>query len=160
MFFALFLIWMLLPIFTFGHGTGLSYEEIIDGYRVDVGYSPEIVTLDSGARFDFTITDVQTGEEVEYSDVWLRINKETRTLFATGIHKPEFGTTGVLYTFSEPGKHLISARFQSNGETLAEVSFPLTVENTSSSPPPFGIFFAIFGLILGAFLGFLFGRKG
>ncbi|MEX0652026.1 MAG: hypothetical protein WD509_00945 [Candidatus Paceibacterota bacterium] len=158
---SLFVLVFLVPVTLHAHGFGVSYEENKDGYLVDIGYDPEIFTTDSRALFDFTLYYEGTEEDVEYSDVWLRINQGTRVIFAGGIHSPEFGTAGILYTFPEEGEYAISVRFQNMGEALTEVTFPVTVilgEKTS----PFNatsVIVGLVGVLSGVFVTFIATRR-
>lgn len=153
---------LVIPLAVFGHGLGASYEEVVDGYIIDIGYEPEVVTSESRVRFDFGISRDNTGEEVEYSDVWIRINEGTQTVFATGIHRPEFGGAGLLYTFPEEGDYEISARFQNGSEQLAEVVFPIDVigivEDSTTSPSSL-VLVGLISLLVGGLVSFILMRR-
>jgi len=148
------------PNMSSGHGLGVSYEETVDGYFVDVGYDPEIITTESRVRLEFDITNEETGETNEYSDLWLRINKDKQTVFAGGVHKPDFGNAGVLYTFPEDGLYEVSVRYQNNGEKLTEVKFPLNVNSVAESTSTSTLLMTgLVGLILGGIATFILMRR-
>ncbi|NQV92952.1 hypothetical protein HQ403_00460 [Candidatus Kaiserbacteria bacterium] len=150
------------PFIVLGHGLGASYEETVDGYKIDIGYEPETVTSESRVRFNFSISNEESNDEVMYSDVWVRINEGSQTVFASGIHHPEFDGAGLLYTFPKEGNYEISTRFQNGSESLAEVTFPLEVqsagEDTATSTPSL-LAVGLIGLVFGGLLSFIFMRK-
>ena len=115
------------------HGGGESLEKVVGEYKVDIGYDP--ATLEAGSRssFDFDLILNETGERSEFSDIWLRIMKGKQTVFASGVHKPSFGNTTMVYTFAEGGEYSLDVRFQNEGGKIAEASFPLTVQSTPSA---------------------------
>ncbi len=146
------------------HGSGSSFEKVVGAYLVDVGYDPASLEVDSTVRFDFTLRGATSSEEIQFSDVWVRIEKEKKTVFASGIHRSEFGKTGLLYTFGEPGTYTIYARFQNNEDTIVETSFPLDVSGASSLEgkswaPDKSVLWGVFGLIVGVVLSFVIKRK-
>ena len=161
-YYTLFLITLLFLTSTlvFGHGFGVSYEEDVDGYFVDIGYDPEVITTESRVRLEFDITNKETQEINEYSDLWLRINQDKKTVFAGGINKPEFGAAGILYTFPEAGLYEVSVRFQDDGEKLTEVSFPLDVNSVAEATSTSTLLMTGFiGLFLGGLLTFILMRR-
>ncbi|MEX2008011.1 MAG: hypothetical protein WD850_00730 [Candidatus Spechtbacterales bacterium] len=119
---------MVLPQGVFAHGTGASFEADVDQYRIDVGYEPEQMSVDIATLFDFLLQDRQTGEDVAFSDVWVRISQGNQTVFASGVARPRFGTTTLTYLFPRAGSYELSVRFQNQGEAIVESTFPLTVK--------------------------------
>jgi hypothetical protein len=109
------------------HTTGSSWEQVYNEYKVDVGYDPTIFVANEPERLDFNVVKEATGEDVPFADVWVRISKGNKTVFATGVHKPSLGKTGMTFTFPEAGDYLLSARFEKDGNTVVESSFPVTV---------------------------------
>lgn len=148
-----------LPFIAFGHGFGQSYEEVVDGYQVDIAYDPPTIASGESMRLDFAIYDEKSGVPIEFSDVWLRIEKEKRTVFASGIHRPEFGPIGVLYTFPEEGIYTVSVRFQRDEEALTEVTFPLEILKGEGSSFGNTLFLSLLSFFLGGLLAFLFVRN-
>ncbi len=148
----------------FAHGDGVSFEKEVGNYLVDIGYEPEKPEVGTPVRLDFELSDKTSGATAAFSSVWVRIEKDKSTVFASGIHHPEFGKTGLLYTFGEPGTYTISARFQNNEDTIAETSFSLTVSESSSpggkpSTLDTSVLWGMLGLIVGVALSFVIKRK-
>ncbi len=148
----------------FAHGEGASFEKEIGDYIVDIGYDPEKLEVGTPVKLDFELSKKVSKENVPFSSVWVRVEKEKQTVFASGIHRPEFGKTGLLYTFGEPGTYTISARFQNNEDNIAETSFTLAVSEApslggKSRTPDKSVLWGMFGLIVGVVLGFVIKRK-
>lgn len=122
------------------HTTGSSWEQVYNEYKVDVGYDPTIFVANEPERLDFNVVKEATGEDVPFADVWVRISKGNKTVFATGVHKPSLGKTGMTFTFPEAGDYLLSARFEKDGNTVVESSFPITVgdsqDQSNNTPAP------------------------
>jgi len=147
----------------YAHGSGGELTKEQDGYTFDIGYEPEELSTSEPVNLDFKL--LKDGTPVEFSDVWVRIEKGTQTIFATGIHKQNLGATTLLYQFPTGGTYTLNVRYQDNGETLSESAFPISIteeivaENNSATlfKPAF-IFGIIFAFILGAALGIITGR--
>jgi len=140
-FFSLWAIFLLAALglsysFVGAHGSEASFEKVIGDVHVDIGYTPELFREDAVSIFDFAILDGDS-ESLQYSDIWVRIEHEGATVFASGIHKPVLGKTLLSYAFPQSGDYELFARFQDGRESLVETSFPFTVEpsdnNESSS---------------------------
>jgi hypothetical protein len=141
------------------HGSSFSFEEIKDGYKIDIGHD-EFIAADESVRFDFalypedTSTPLPEGEEL-FTDVWVTITQNKKPYFAGGIDKPVFGATGFTYAFPKEGEFTLSARFQKDGETVTTAEFPLTIipplDQKKELPPI--LLYALFGLA-GLLVGF------
>lgn len=143
-----------LPGFASAHNTRVSLEKAVGEYTVDIGYNPLVLEAKDPASFDFSLLLKETGEQAEFSDIWVRVVQDKQTFFATGISKPDFGNATMVYTFPEGGAYELNIRFQNKGEALAEVSFPLTVEKTAASAGSPGFVWLVAGLFGGAMAGF------
>lgn len=137
----LFLLFLILSTFhfslstvAFGHATGSSWEQVYGDYKVDVGYDPTTFTVGEPQRLDFNVVKEQGGEDVQFADVWVRISQGNKTVFASGIHKPSLGKTGMTFTFPEAGDYMLSARFEGSSGTVVESSFPVTVQALPIDP--------------------------
>lgn len=145
------------------HGAGAEITDSVNGYIVDIGLSSEGFTAGDLSRFDFVLIDEETGEEVPFSDVWVRINQGREVFLATGIHRPELGQTGISYAFPSAGEYQVNIRYQRDGETLAEYTFPVTVTGSSEGGSPLGDK-RVLGILLGTVViglgaGFFIGKK-
>lgn len=125
-----------LAFFASAHLSGASVEQVIDGYMVDIGYSPEIPLTDEQTRLDFAIYVPDTLEELPFTDIWVRItDDQNRLMFAGGLGKAEFGLTGLTFLFPQPGSYNVFTRFSNDGETLVEATAPLTIEAAKTGWP-------------------------
>ncbi len=115
------------PAITNAHTSGASIEKVVGNYLLDVGFTPEFLFEDTQIRFDFSVYDNTTKQEISFSEVWVRIEKEGKLLFAGGLNKARFGATGLAYNFSEGGNYKVSARFSGATSTIAEAEFDLPV---------------------------------
>jgi hypothetical protein len=147
------------------HGTGVSYEETKNGYKIDIGHDQFISALEP-TRFDFIVypenIDAVDGEV--FTDVWVTFTQDKKLFFAGGIHKPVFGSTGFTYVFPEAGTYTVSARYQKDGETVVETTFPIDILpplNAAKTPNPLILYalFALAGLVLGTAAGLFIPRK-
>ena len=134
------------------HGGGESLEKVVGEYRIDIGYDPAIIEAARPSVFDFDLLFNETGERSEFSDIWVRIMKGKQTVFASGVHKPSFGNTTMMYTFAEGGEYSIDVRFQNEGGKIAEASFPLTVQSPPSATGS-GSGISFLWLVIGAAMG-------
>lgn len=142
---------------TFAHGTGFSYEEEVGEYRVDVGYDPEVFTAGERILLDLSLFKKGTTDErMAYDSAWVRVTEGRQTYLATGVHHADTGPSTVLLVLPESvGAQVeIHARFEKDGESIADISFPIQVN------PPRGSFdflpwtLLLLGVVAGAGIGF------
>lgn len=154
------------PLVTLSHGDGAFFETTVGNYIIDIGYSSPAPAVGEAVVFDFQIRDVGTklisGSDVEFSDVWVRIESEKKTLLATGLYNAEFGGPRLSYVFPEKGEYNVYARYENGSKSLAEISFPLVVVEESKRGngidlPPF-VAFGAFGIVIGFAGAILFRR--
>ncbi|MDA1337264.1 MAG: hypothetical protein O3C23_00640 [bacterium] len=136
------------------HSTGVSLEKTIDEYRVDIGQNPPVLETENPAVFDFDLVFEKTGERAEFSDIWVRIVQGKKTVFASGINKPDFGNTTMVYTFPQGGEYELNVRFQKAGEKIVEASFPLAIEGVTTDSG-FNLPLLLLGFFIGTICGFL-----
>ena len=174
-FFIIALVFLVVSVFIFGkrmvsaHVTGASWEKVVDGYKLDIGYDPTTFVAGQAERLDFNIVNPTTGESVPFSDVWIRISKGEDTVFASGIHRLTFGLTTLTLEFPGPGSYDLNTRFENDDNTIVQSDFPITVE--SATDPVTGtasgglgrIFyiplFVFIGLVSGFGLSFVFKKR-
>lgn len=150
------LLW--LPFVALSHNDGASYEEEKEGYLIDIGYDPESVHAKQRTRFDFFLyQEVDTNwDEVNISDVWVRITKEDKVYFAGGIMNPHFGAPGFLFMFPESGTYDVSVRYQNDDERIVETTFPISVlESQTTTTESEVVWYKDFPIRAG--IGFVFG---
>ena len=132
------------------HGEEASFEKETGGYLIDVGYDPEEFKQGGVTDFDFNLIQVGTKEDVEFSDIWVRISIENRAYFAGALAKTGIGRTTLKYVFPVDGDYELSVRFENEGEILSETSFPLSVQKVQGSV-------SSNNLLIGGLSGFILG---
>ncbi len=161
-----FLLSMVFPLGSMqAHGTGESVEKVVGEYLIDIGYSLPELKAGAPVYFDFNILFNKTQENVAFTDIWVQIAKSSETFFASGISKARFGGTTMAYTFPTGGEYELKVRFQNEGETVEETSFPFQVaagnaqlSKTSLFSP--ALFLGVFGgLLIGFFLSIFVKKK-
>jgi hypothetical protein len=103
------------------HSFGLSFEEVIGEYFVDIGASEWTVYQGKPVRYDFELyeADDQT-KRVPYTDLWVRISYEGQTVYASNLHYPSLGSAGMTLPLNETGDYKFEVRFHNDSETLVE----------------------------------------
>lgn len=137
----------------FAHGTGGSIEQEEDGYLVDIGYSPERLVAQETVRFDFLLFNTESGEAVDFTDLWLRLEQEDQLIFAGGISQPYFGEAGMSLYLPETGTYTGYVRYQAGQDSLAETEFEIVVKEQEVPFWAQTVSFKIFtGLAVGALI--------
>lgn len=139
------------------HGSGASFEEVVDGVLIDIGYSPVDISAQTPVPFDFSIADAVSGDTLPYSDIWVRVHKGRETFFAGGIGKSAVGATTMLFQFPKAGMYMLSVRFQNGTESVAEATFEVPVSELmgadAETDSDHGIVIMFVAFLLGLILG-------
>ena len=141
------------PYALFAHNSGASLEKSVPPYIVDIGYDPVSPVAGDRLLFDFTLVDTAS-TSIPFDYVWVRIEKDSRTILATGIAKAAYGPTSLLYAIPEDlsGELQLFVRYQRDDESLAEADFLL---NIAPKEAPLTDYIPVVGsLVLGSMLGF------
>ncbi|MEK7505493.1 MAG: hypothetical protein AAB597_01150 [Patescibacteria group bacterium] len=121
-----FLMSFTLPVGVFAHSSGVSFEQKVGAYLVDIGYDPEALVTGATQVFDFSLK--KNGQAVEVASIWTRILWGEKTYLATGVNVPDLGKPTLLFTFQNPGAYSLEASFRSqSGGELVKTSFPISV---------------------------------
>lgn len=117
------------------HTNGASLEQVVGNIVIDIGHSPSDIIANTPVPFDFGLYRTDTGEEVLYESIWVRIYQGRDVLYAGGLHRSAIGATTMLYQFPREGTYTLSARFQDDSSALAEATFtiPVSEEVVASS---------------------------
>lgn len=133
------ILFILLALCAFGmpaaaHDNGSSYEAVVEGYTVDVGYSTETPTTDDVVAFGFQLQ--KEGTDVSFSDAWVKIEDAHKAVvFAGGIHNAQYGGARMSYRFPEAGNYTMSVRYEAGDVRLAEAVIPMTVAEAPQEEP-------------------------
>lgn len=143
---------LVIPFYSSAHGDGVSYEEVLGAYTVDIGYSSDSPEAGESVSFDFGLeeNEVRAG----FDDVWVRITSGERTFFAGGVHNSDFGGARMTYAFPDAGRYEVHFRYEKGSDALAEGSFSIEVsEDTQNGPDVF--FTRTIYILIGAVVGFV-----
>lgn len=141
------------PHVLFAHNSGASLEKSVPPYIVDIGYDPVSPVAGDRLLFDFTLVDTAS-TSIPFDYVWVRIEKEKRTILATGIAKAAYGPTSLLYAIPEDlsGELQLFVRYQRGDESLAEADFIMSI---APKETPLTDYIPIVGaIVLGCVIGF------
>ena len=138
-------IYSLLPGELEAHSDGRSVEENVGGYFIDIGIEPEVVVAGELVTFDFSVSEIASGDEAPFDSVRVSIKKHEDDYFIGSVHRPNYGITNFLYAFPEAGEYTIKASFEADFEKIVELSFPLEVvrqegEEENSNNYPWGAY--------------------
>jgi hypothetical protein len=130
------------------HESGTSYELIVEGYTVDIGYSIEAPTTDDVVAFDFQLQ--KDTADAPFSDAWVKIeDARGAVVFASGIHNAQFGGARMSYRFPEAGTYTMTVRYEAGDVRLAEAIVPLSVaEIPEETPTPPWLLVGLGGALL------------
>ena len=145
------------------HGIGQKFEKEAGPYLVDIGSNTLTFRAGDIIALDFNILEKETRQNAEFTDIWMRIEKENKIFVAGGLSKARFGGTFLSYVFPEAGEYKLFVRFQNGEEVLAEMEFPLVVEERKNQQSGFsGFYSVVLSFILGGVMSagtMLFFRK-
>jgi hypothetical protein len=152
------LCFLALPLGVYGHGDEASFEKLIGGELVDIGYS--IGSAPDVLRLDFALYEDDTKEEVPFDNVWVNISNERQLLFAGPIAYGEFGKPGFSVYVAEPAEYSVSARFEKADDSTVEVTFPLQIKGNSPSAASSKsqVIWAL-GIMIAVIAAFMVGKK-
>ncbi len=146
---------ILLSVFTFtphcvsAHGDGVSLEQKVNSYLIDIGYDPKVITAQERMVFDFDLKDTDDARAA-YDRVWVRLEQEQVTVLATSIARASVGATTLVWVPPSHGTTELYVRFEKGDVAVAEYTFPLDVVEAASTKANYstpgvlaGIFFAV-----------------
>ncbi len=142
---------IVLPGFAAAHAGGASFETESGAYTIDIGYEPETFETARYVRFDFDL--LREDAPAAYDDVWVRVLREDRTEFATGIRRQPVGPTTMLYTFHEAGVYTLEASYRAGGQEIATGSFTVEVAQSEGDRDSYAL--SVATALMGALFGAL-----
>jgi hypothetical protein len=126
------------PAIACAHTEGESYEAVVDGYAIDIGYDPQHLKPGRLLTLDFALSEVadaSTSKKALFDSVWVRVDNDTKVFLATGITRAREGGTKLLFRIPEEmeGDMNFHVRYERGGAPMAETSFPLSVDSTHTT---------------------------
>lgn len=153
------LVLLVVPFVVSAHGAGAYFETTVGSFILDIGFSSPAPEVGEAVVFDFQLRGIDTelisGSDTEFSDVWVRIESDGKVLLATGLYNAEFGGPRLSYVFPKEGEYTIFARYENGSDSLAETSFPITVLPNSNGGGTAGILQDVLYGSMGLAVGFL-----
>ena len=110
---------LFLPGLLLAHEKGESFEEIINGYLIDIGYSELVFITKTPIRFDFRLLDNEK-RPVSFDSVWVQVERPDNLMFAGRLEVSDMQTSSFLTSFSDPGTYTLTARYARDDVTLVE----------------------------------------
>lgn len=102
-------------------------DEVIDGYLVDFGYSPENPSTKEATFISFNLLNDSSRETIDLTSVWMRISNSKEVVFSGEI-KAENGNVFLNYKFPYGDDYEITSRFLNGEETVLETDFTIKIK--------------------------------
>lgn len=121
----------------FANGFGVTLDKVVGDYTANVDYDAlSGIFTGQPVQFAFQLFNKNRSQAVDFTNIWVNItpmetNKDngyTPPIFDGGIIRPGFSPAGMAFTFLAAGTYDLKLRFDNGDKTLAEATFPLTVE--------------------------------
>jgi len=128
--FSLLIVLLNLPVFVSAH-LDAGLDDVVNGYSIDLGYSPSNLTTSESAILNFNILNDSTQKLVNVSSIWIRISESNKSVFA-GAFQPNDGNINFLYTFPKQGNYTLVAKFYNGTNVIAEKSYSLKVTESQA----------------------------
>ena len=153
-----FLLGLALVVFSvspvFGHGEGASFEKEQGDHLIDIGYEPDEFSAIEASTFSFSLLDKKTREKEDFDSIWVRIEKGKETVFATGVDSGINGIPTMIFVFPIEGDYTLYVRYEKDGKSIVETSFPLKVLSSDDNKNEFPLIPVVGGVALGFIIGF------
>ncbi len=148
----------LAPVLAQAHSTGFTYEAPVGEYFVDIGANRMEIEPNELTLFEFNLypkSDVNN--LAEFDSVYVTVaDQKSGVVYAGAVHSPGTDVLTVMsYSFPAGGEYEMSARFDKDGDALAEVTFTVPVKGSVGAEQM--LKFALLGGII--VLGTLFWMK-
>ena len=125
---------------THAHGSGVTLDQVFGDYTVSVDYNA-VAGIFAGdpVQFAFELFTKDRSRQLDFADVWITIVPTggsaiyTPPAFDGGIVGSSFPPSGMTFIFPHGGSYDLKLRYEKDGKTLAEATFPLKVENSDKS---------------------------
>lgn len=140
------------------HMGGFTYETTVNNYFVDIGANKLVIIPGELVLFEYNIFSTSDPNNLaDFDNVYVTIGNNVGVQLSTFVHRPYGMLTVLSYEFPNAGQYEMSARFQKGGETMAEVSFPVTVEGNGVNANYLKM--GIFALLVGLGIGYAVSKK-
>ena len=127
------------------NGVGNTVEKIVDGFSFEFGMDPKEPKADEKVSMSLSVRNATTGKWLEVEDLWMRISKDDKVLFASNNFRIRADSPMFFdYVFKDGGDYLIdfSAKYK-NKEIKTDYAV-LIKKNSEETFKKIMIFGAIF----------------
>ena len=120
------------------NGFGMTLDQPVGDYVANVDYDA-VAGIFAGdpVQFAFQLFSKDRSKQLDFADVWVSIvpsgGAYAAPAFDGGIVGATFPPSGMTFIFPKDGSYDLKLRYEKDGKTLAEASFPLTVQNADQS---------------------------
>ncbi len=126
----------------YADGYAQKLDQPVGDYIANVDYDSSFPVVDplTPTRFSFQLWNKDRTETVAFNDVYVEIIPQdgSDVIFAGGLNHPAYGDTGFRYIFQKGGAYKLYVRFEDKDlTTLAEATFPLSVNSVPADPKQF-----------------------
>ncbi len=152
----------------YANGFGIKLDQPVGNYIVNVDADTYSLASGDPINFSFMLWNKDRTEQVDFDNVWVSITPEGMfyDTFDGLLGKEDFGGFLMTYVFPSPGKYTLSVRYGKNKAdgitTIAEASFPITVDPgsiTAAKSDPKVIILALFAGAAVGIISVLFYKK-
>lgn len=144
------------PTLVRAHSEGSSYEVSAGAYFIDIGYGE--ISLGEPLTFNFNLYGADKETKSIFDDVWVRISRNSKTVFAGPIAYGKFGEPVLTTVFDLPGIYQIDANFEVAALSIATSTFSVTVPPLATAADVQSVAQKIGFAILVGVIGFFLGR--
>lgn len=152
-----------LPSLVGAHVSERTFEQMIDGRLMDIGYDTPLLT-GSETLLDFVLYDMEDGAlsgVAGYTTVQAAVFSGSTVAWETFVTVPEFGKVFAVFTPKQPGNWTLKATFLKDDVVLADAEFPLIIDEGVPMDKPRSrfVFFVAAVLVLVAAAGTMFRKR-
>jgi hypothetical protein len=133
-FFTVALFLLCIPSVSFAHIGAFSFEKIVDGKLVDIGYDilferGEETLIDFGM---FTLKDDYPDQLASFTRIEFSMYSGSTVMVSKSITKPEFGKAFAVVTPTRGGNWTFRAKFWNGDSLAADASFEVPIKGSST----------------------------
>ena len=112
---------LFIPSCIHAHNEGAFFEATVGDYLIDIGYADPVAG--EPRTFNFALYKGVEKEKVVFDDVWVRISRDSKTVFAGPIDYGVFGQPVLTITLDTPGIYAVEANYEIAAKSIATTSF-------------------------------------
>jgi len=117
------------PGMTSAHQEGVSFDQVVGEYRVDIGYNPPSPQIGAPFVFDFDLfqSSATSSIPVDFDSVWVQVKQNNIALYTTRVDKVPSEDATLSYVSQVSGEITVYVRYERNNQTLVETIVPISI---------------------------------